>query len=101
MTFKPRFIQGRTPYQEVFSGGRLVRFQSDSINQESVMSEEKKVVHELKLSKPVLFLLWFVALGMVGKPVGNMLIPEAMALVDGDRYSKIYLDINHGGRISE
>lgn len=43
------------------------------------MSDEKKVVHEVKLSKPVLFLLWFVALGMVGKPVGNMVFPEAMA----------------------
>ena len=43
------------------------------------MSDEKKVVHEIKLSKPVLFLLWFVAIGMVGKPVSTMLIPEAMA----------------------
>jgi len=55
------------------------------------MSEEKKVVHEVKLSKPVLFLLWFVAIGMVGKPVGNMLIPEAMAQL----HNGATITINH------
>ena len=44
-----------------------------------VMSDEKKVVHEIKLSKPVLVLVWFIAIGLVGKPAGNLLFPEAMA----------------------
>ena len=66
------------------------------------MSEEKKVVHELKLSKPVLFLLWFVAIGMVGKPVGTMVFPEAMAeLSGGEVYDKFHIDIRHSGSIGD
>ena len=62
------------------------------------MSEEKRVVHELKLSKPVLFLLWFVAIGMVGKPVGTMVFPEAMAEINNG--SKLKIDIQHSGGVT-
>ena len=65
------------------------------------MSDQKKVVHEIKLSTPVLVLLWFVAIGFLGKPVGNMVFPEAMAeLNSGSRITVElrtpgYLDLRH------
>ncbi|MAA84088.1 MAG: hypothetical protein CME46_00010 [Halieaceae bacterium] len=61
-------------------------------------TNDKKVVHEIKLSKPVLVLLWFVAIGMVGKPVGTMVFPEAMAQLDN--YDTLTLNIRHSGSIS-
>ena len=63
-------------------------------------TNDKKVVHEIKLSKPVLVLLWFVAIGMVGKPVGTMVFPEAMAeLHGGERLAPFYVEITHKGSI--
>ena len=71
-------------------------------HEEMFMSDEKKVVHEIKLSKPVLVLLWFVAIGFLGKPVGNMLIPEVMAELEGGGkvYSPFYVEIKHSGSIA-
>ena len=64
-------------------------------------TNDKKVVHEIKLSKPVLVLLWFVAIGMVGKPVGTLVFPEAMAELHGGSgvYTPFYVEIQHKGRI--
>ena len=60
------------------------------------MSDEKKVVHEIKLSKPVLVLVWFIAIGLVGKPAGNLLFPEAMA----ELTSYDTIKVMHSGSIS-
>ena len=60
-------------------------------------TNEKRVVHEIKLSKPVLALLWFVAIGIVGKPVGTLVFPEAIAELES--YDTLKLQITHSGRI--
>ena len=60
------------------------------------MSDEKKVVHEIKLSKPVLVLVWFIAIGFLGKPAGNLLFPEALAELTN--YDTI--QVRHSGAIS-
>jgi hypothetical protein len=47
--------------------------------------QKQKVVHEIKVSKPLMVFLWVMGIGIVfQQPVGKMLIPEAMAgLCDG------------------
>ena len=42
--------------------------------------KKQKVVHEIKVSKPLMVFLWVMGIGIVfQQPVGKMLIPEAMA----------------------
>ena len=42
--------------------------------------QKQKVVHEIKVSKPLMVFLWVMGIGIVfQQPVGKMLIPDAMA----------------------
>ena len=61
--------------------------------------QKQKVIHEIKVSKPLMVFLWVMGIGIVfQQPVGKMLIPEAMAdLYDGN---ELYLNLNHSGRLS-
>ena len=58
--------------------------------------QKQKVVHEIKVSKPLMVFLWVMGIGIVfQQPVGKMLIPEAMAEV----YSGSTLNLKHSGSV--
>ena len=47
--------------------------------------QKQRVVHEIKVSKPLMVFLWVMGIGILfQQPVGKMLIPEAVALTTGD-----------------
>jgi hypothetical protein len=61
--------------------------------------QKQKVVHEIKVSKPLMVFLWVMGIGIVfQQPVGKMLFPEAMAeLFPG---SELYLNLLHSGSVT-
>ena len=58
--------------------------------------QKQKVVHEIKVSKPLMVFLWVMGIGiLLQQPVGKMLIPEAMAEV----YSGSTLNLKLSGSV--
>ena len=58
--------------------------------------QKQKIVHEIKVSKPLMVFLWVMGIGIVfQQPVGKMLIPEAMAELG----PLDTLFVNHSGSI--
>ena len=55
--------------------------------------QKQKVVHEIKVSKPLMVFLWVMGIGIVfQQPVGKMLFPEAMAELGNYDTIKVKLD---------
>jgi hypothetical protein len=60
------------------------------------MSEEKKVIHEVKLDKSIIKLLWvFAVVVLLNALPKDMLIPEAFAELSGN--PRITLILQEGG----
>ena len=61
--------------------------------------QKQKVVHEIKVSKPLMVFLWVMGIGiLLQQPVGKMLFPEAMAELSTG--STLFVKLQHSGSVS-